>query len=384
MTGNKTSRIAIIGAGPAGLTLARILQTHHIAATVFERESHPDERPQGGSLDLHAEAGLLAIHLAGLEEPFRAIARYEDQGSCLLSKEGQVLYKNEEGKVPGDRPEVDRTALRTMLLDSLAPGVVQWRHNLRSIRPTDDGTYELLFEHGRTETFDLVVGADGAWSRVRPLLSNATPFYTGVTFIEMGLDNVDQKHPALAQLVGHGSMFALADNKSLMAQRNGHGHIRVYAGLRIPETWETSTGFDRSHPQMARSWLLDQFVGWDQSLLALIQEGNDRFVTRPLYMLPIGHHWDFRSGITLLGDAAHLMSPFSGEGVNLAMLDATDLASALSERQSLDDAVHSYEQTMFPRAAMQAKIADGVLKRAISPDAATTVPMFFGKMKLAE
>src|SRR6266567_3648106 len=289
MTTNKTPRIAIIGAGPGGLTLARILQTRSIATTVFERESHPDERPQGGSLDLHPEAGQLAVHLAGLDEQFRAVARYEDQGMRLLAKQGQILLENRPDQETGDRPEVDRTELRAILLDSLDTGVVRWGWDLRSVRQAHDKTYELLFEHGLSETFDLVVGADGAWSRVRPLLSSATPAYTGVTFIEAGLDDVDQKHPALARLVGHGGMFALANNKGLLAQRNGHAHIRVYAAMRIPEKWETTNGFDASHPQTARAWLLDQFSDWDQSLLALIHECNDHFVVRPLYMLPIGH-----------------------------------------------------------------------------------------------
>jgi 2-polyprenyl-6-methoxyphenol hydroxylase-like FAD-dependent oxidoreductase len=369
MTTDKTPRIAIIGAGPGGLTLARILQTRHIPTTVFERESHPDERPQGGSLDLHPESGLLAVHLAGLDEQFRAIARYEDQGMRLLSKEGQVLLENRQDQETGNRPEVDRTELRAMLLDSLAPGVVRWRCDLRSVRQANDNTYELLFEDGLTETFDLVVGADGAWSRVRPLLSSATPAYTGVTYIQFGLEDVDQKHPALAQLVGHGSMFALGDNKGLIAQRNGHGHIRVYAALRVLETWVSASGFDDSHPQTACTWLLDQFSDWDQSLLALIQGCNDRFEVRSLYMLPVGHTWDFRAGITLLGDAAHLMSPFGGEGVNLAMLDGADLARAISECNTLEDALRTYEETMFARAAIAAQGADEGLTHAIAPDA---------------
>lgn len=377
MTTNKTPRIAIIGAGPGGLTLARILQTRYIATTVFERESHPDERPQGGSLDLHPESGQLAVHLAGLDAQSRAIARYEDQGMRLLAKQGHVLLENRQDQETGDRPEVDRTELRAMLLDSLNTGVVRWGWDLRSVRQAHDKTYELLFEHGLSETFDLVVGADGAWSRVRPLLSSATPAYTGVTYIQFGLDDVDQQHPELALLVGHGSMFALADNKGLIAQRNGHGHIRVYAALRVPETWVSASGFDASHPEMARAWLLDQFADWDQSLLALIQESNDRFEVRSLYMLPVGHTWDFHAGVTLLGDAAHLMSPFGGEGVNLAMLDATDLACAISNHQNLDDAVRSYEQTMFPRALTAARGADQGLTRAIASDAATSVPAFF-------
>jgi 2-polyprenyl-6-methoxyphenol hydroxylase-like FAD-dependent oxidoreductase len=374
MIPNKTSRIAIIGAGPGGLTLARILQSRNIPTTIFEREKNPDERPQGGTLDLHPESGQLAVHRAGLDEQFHTIARYEDQGMRRLSKEGQVLFEMTDNEESGDRPEVDRSALRAMLLGSLAPGTVQWGYNLRSVQQADSGAYELQFEHGVTETFDLVVGADGAWSRVRPLLSSATPTYTGVTFIEFGLDDVDAKHPVVAQLVGHGSMFAPANNKGLFAQRNGHHHIRVYAGIRKPEGWETANGFDAGNPQKARTWLLDQFSDFDTSLLALIQESSDRFVIRPLSMLPVGHRWNCRPGVTLLGDAAHLMSPFSGEGVNLAMLDASDLARAISECSTLEEAVRTYEETMFTRAEPIARGADEGLKNAVGPDGARHLP----------
>jgi 2-polyprenyl-6-methoxyphenol hydroxylase-like FAD-dependent oxidoreductase len=205
-----------------------------------------------------------------------------------------------------------------------------------------------------------------------------------VTFIEFGLDNVDQQHPVLARLVGHGSMLALADNKGLTAQRNGHAHIKVYAVLRIPEKWETNTGFDAGNPQIARAWLLNQFSDWDKSLLALIHECNDRFVVRPLYMLPIGHRWDFHAGATLLGDAAHLMSPFSGEGVNMAMLDAADLACAISECSTLGDAVRRYEETMFARAEIAARGADEGLRLAIAPDAPAGTLAFFRELMSAE
>jgi len=204
---------------------------------------------------------------------------------------------------------------------------------------------------------------------VRPLLSDATPTYTGVTFIEFGLDHVDRDYPALAHLVGHGLMFALASNKGLLAQRNGHGHIRVYAAMRIPEKWETTAGFAAENPHTARAWLLDQFVDWDQSLLALIQQAADRFVVRPLFMLPIGHRWKFHAGVTLLGDAAHLMSPFSGEGVNLAMLDAADLANAICTGSTLEDAIQMYEATMWPRAETAARGAAEGVNNAIAPDA---------------
>lgn len=385
MTTHTTLRIAIIGGGPGGLTLARILQTRNIPTTVFERDSHPDERLQGGTLDLHPASGQLALHLAGLDEQFRAIARYEDQGIRILSKAGQVLFEHEGGEEPGDRPEVDRAELRTMLLDSLAPGVVRWGHTLRSVRQADDGTYELLFEHGLSETFDLVVGADGAWSRVRPLLSSAMPSYTGVTFIEFGLDEVDQQHPALARLVGHGMLSVQADSVGMVAQRNGHGHIRVYATLRVPERWATTNGFDASDPHTARTWLLDLFRGWDQRLLALIQESNDRFAVRPMYMLPVGHAWAFRPGVTLLGDAAHLMAPFGGEGVNQAMLDAADLARTVGESSNLEDAVRTYEQTMFVRAKRVAEeVAEGMHRAYASDTTGDSILAFFQEVMSAD
>jgi 2-polyprenyl-6-methoxyphenol hydroxylase-like FAD-dependent oxidoreductase len=382
-----SARIAIVGGGPGGLTLARILQRRGVVATVFERDHNPHERPQGGTLDLHPESGQVAVHLAGLDEQFRAIARYEDQGMRRLNRAGQVLFEMKADEASGNRPETDRTELRQMLLDSLEPGVVRWGHSLYSVQQRNDGTYELVFGDGPDDVvgpFDLVIGADGAWSRVRPLVSPAAPTYTGVTFIEFGLDDVDDKHAALAQLVGHGSMFAVAEGKGLIAQRNGHDHIRVYAGMRIEQGWDLANGFDATDPHKARAWLLDQFTGWDESLLALIRESDDRFVSRPLFMLPVGHRWNFRSGITLLGDAAHLMSPFSGEGVNLAMTDAADLATAISTCDTLDEAVHTYEQKMFARAEEAASGADEGLNKAFGHDSEGHMPPEFSNAKIID
>jgi len=340
-------RIAIIGAGPGGLTLARILHRAGMPATVFEREEHPLARPQGGTLDLHAESGQLALRRAGLYEEFLAIARYEDQGSRLYDKNAKLLFADDDA-AQSDRPEVDRTALRNILLASLPEDFVRWNHGLLEVRPRDDGTYDLVFETEIVGPFDLVVGADGSWSKVRPLVSSYRPQYSGITFIEFGIDDIDASHPDLAALVGRGKIGIEADGRGMIVQRNGNSHVRGYAIFRVPTDWAEKT-FDFASPAKARVRLAAEFEGWAPEIIGLIDASNDHIVSRPIHALPVGHHWQNRLGITLLGDAAHVMSPFGGEGVNAAMLDAAELARQLLENADWKDAVKAYEADMFER-----------------------------------
>ena len=341
-------RIAIVGAGPGGLTLARILHLSGIHATVFEREEGPLARPQGGTLDLHEDSGLLAVQRAGLDSEFQRIARYDDQGSRLLDKTGRVLFEEPDASA-GNRPEVDRTALRDMLLASLPAGCVQWGRALSDMRLQEGGRWNLSFTGGsEAGPFDLVVGADGAWSRVRPLLSPYKPQYSGLTFIEFGIDDVDRSHPAIAQLVGRGKLDVQGDGKAIIVQRNGNAHIRGYAIFRVPADWAAKR-FDFSSPAAVRSALLAEFAGYADAVTDLFRVSNDQFVPRLIHALPVGHCWAPRRGLTLLGDAAHVMSPFGGEGVNAAMRDAAELAALLAGQEDWAAAVATYEMEMFER-----------------------------------
>jgi 2-polyprenyl-6-methoxyphenol hydroxylase-like FAD-dependent oxidoreductase len=355
MSTTHSPRIAIIGAGPAGLTLARILHLGGIPTTIFEREEHALARPQGGTLDLHVESGQLALRRANLHDEFLRIARYEDQGSRLYDKTGTLLFAEDDAE-DGERPEVDRTALREILLASIPSDTIRWNHNLREVRPRDDGAYDLIFENGTEGPFDLLVGADGSWSKVRPLVSPYRPQYSGITFIEFGIDDVDTRHPALAKFVGRGKMDALGDGKGLIAQRNGNAHIRGYAVFRVPADWPAAI-FDFASPAAARARLVAEFEGWAPEMLDLIRASNDHIVPRPIYALPVGHQWQNRVGITLLGDAAHVMSPFGGEGVNAAMLDAAELGRHLLEYSDWKAAVKAYEAEMFVRVVEPAEQA---------------------------
>ncbi|QSQ26546.1 FAD-dependent monooxygenase [Pyxidicoccus parkwayensis] len=343
-------RIGIVGGGPGGLTLARILATRGITSTVFELDEHRLSRPQGGSLDLHEDSALVALRHAGLEAGFKALARYEDQGDALYDSQGTLRFSL-GGDPDGGRPEIDREQLRTLLLDSLPPETIRWGSKVRAVEPLPDGRYRVAGAGGSLGEFDLVVGADGAWSKVRPLVSAEEPRYTGVLFIELSIDDVDARHPDVAALIPRGKVSVVGDNLSLIAQRSSNSHVRVYLMFRVAEDWLQQGGLDLSSSSRAREMLKARFAGWAPSLLRFIDVCNDTIVPRPIVALPVGHRWTHRPGVTLLGDAAHVMPPFSGEGVNMAMLDAAELALGLAGDSDWSRAVAAYEARMFARAA---------------------------------
>lgn len=363
-------RIAVVGGGPAGLTFARVLHRHGYPVAVLERDPAPDARPPGGTLDLHAGLGQLALDKAGLLAEFQALSRPEGQAMRILDADGTVLRDWRPRPNERANPEIDRGQLRDLLLGPLD---VQWGRAVTQVVPgTRDGVL-VQFADGRQETFDLVVGADGAWSRIRPAVSPATPHYTGVTSVETSLDDVDARHPDLARLIGDGSVALYGVNRSLVAQRNSGGHVKVYAKFRAPLDWHAD--LDLADVEAVRSSLLALFDGWAAPVLDLLCHGT-AFVHRPFYVLPVSHTWTHVRGVTLLGDAAHLMPPL-GAGANLAMLEGAELAeSIVNGPADLDEAVRAFEEQMWARAGRWAKITTAGLERLVSPDPAEALAHF--------
>jgi 2-polyprenyl-6-methoxyphenol hydroxylase-like FAD-dependent oxidoreductase len=319
---------------------------------------------------MHSDGGQYAMREAGLWEEFQKIARYDEQDFRVYNRDGETEIfhptRPEDYEPAHARPETDRPQIRAVLLNGLPEGAVRWEHALQEIaQPVPGGPVSLRFLHSAVEEFDLVVGADGTWSRVRPLLSSAVPQYTGVTFFEMHHSEAAAHDPASVATVGKGNMFALGERRAINGHLTASGGIHIYAATRME--------LQARDVVLHRDDVLALFPGWSPKLLHLLSTAEPEVTPRPLWALPVGHAWAHRAGVTLLGDAAHVMSPFSGEGANLAMRDGADLADAIlrgmQTGDNLDLEIRDYEATMQTRAAVAAEGALAGLQDAFAEDA---------------
>ena len=364
--------VTIVGAGLGGLALARVLHVNGIDAVVYERESSRDARGQGGMLDIHS--GQRALREAGLIDQFFAIARGEGQDMRLLEPDGTLLLQEDTPEdAPLLRPEVDRADLRNLLLDSLPEHAVRWGHAFES---ADNGV--LRFADGSSATYDLLVGADGANSQVRALLTDARPVHIGQNVVELCISDIDRTYPDLAAMVGRGNYWVLGDGKSLAAQRNGDGRVRIGVSFyNTAEDWFATSGIPFDDPAAARARLIDLLAGWDARFIALIAASDDTVVPRSITTLPVGLTWPSTPDVTLIGDAAHLMPPV-GQGANQALLDGALLGLALAAHP--DDypaAVKEYEGEMFERTGAAARMSADMKELMMSPDASRRLLEFF-------
>lgn len=364
MTASTQLKTAICGAGPVSLTLANILQNNNIAFTVYE--AAPEIRTQGGSLDLHPESGQLALKEAGLWDLFKKYARPESDVLKIVKLDGSVLWDGngadkqevkEEEQFDG-RPEIDRRALMKLLLEKLDKSSIVFGKKLREVVPsqTSGEKHDLHFSDGTSESaFDLVVGGDGTWSKVRSLLSDEKPRYSGISMVATSLSNIHANF-WLQDYVGEGSMFSFGQDTAIMAQRGDDGYLLTYASLRVPEDFLEKCGIDWSDAATARKQYMDEYFSHvSEDLRRVFLDSKHDMTLRPLYELPVGFRWASRSGVTLIGDAAHVMTPFAGVGVNVGMTDALVLAREIidvaARRKTLDEATRAYEEEMVPRAA---------------------------------
>ncbi|KAH9937820.1 monooxygenase FAD-binding protein [Epithele typhae] len=384
-------RIAVIGAGPSGLILHLTLVKRGVPSTLYEREPSPSARAHlGGTLDLRWESGQRALYENGLEAAFKAVSRPEGDEARICGKDARVLLE-----IIGDRdvrpealsPEIDRRALRQIILDAVPADSVKWGYALSSVTPHGDGTHTLAFANGHTTVVDVLVGADGAASRIRPLVTPAQRYFSGITGAEVVIppDVVDRADMADARaLVGNGTTFAMEGGMMINAQRNSDGRVRTYAWFRGPEDWPLP-----SDPAEARAVLLAKFEGWAPVLRKFIEHGaDDGIYHRPLYMLPPGLRWEHVDGVTIIGDAAHLMTPFAGMGANVSMLDGLEMGLAIAEavnagasREEREVAIKKAEEKLFEVSAKWTTITATNMESITGPDAPESVVQAFKRAR---
>lgn len=331
--------ITILGAGPGGLILAHILKRHGIGCVVFEADASPSSRHQGGMLNINEGTGQRALKLAGLYEAFEARVLTGSDGVRIRGRDGSLLL---DRLGDGARPEIDRGSLRAVFLEAIDPRVVRW--NMCATRVARQGQgFQIAFSDGSTHYAQTLIGADGTWSRVRPLLSAVQPSYSGVKFVEYRYLHSHREYPEVLDLIGDGLFFALEDERGFLGHREPDYELCLYAAAKLPEAW--------GREPVTRQQVLELFPGWHPAFQRALQRSDGEPLVRAIYALPVGHRWERAPGATLLGDAAHVMSPFAGEGVNLALADAADLAQALiSYPADTEAAFAAYEAKMFSRA----------------------------------
>ena len=361
----QNKQIAIVGGGPGGLTLARLLQLKGADVKVYERDVHRDVRVQGGALDLHTESGLAALAKAGLMHAFAAHYRPGAEKIRVVDKDAKIYvdqHTKEATAQFGDkdhRPEIDRGPLRNILLDSLQPGTVVWDSHILSIERVGE-TWRLAFQNGDSITADIVIGADGANSKIRPFVTDIQPFWTGITMLEGSIHDAEKTAPVIHKLLKGGKIFAFGGEKTLIVSSKGDGSFGFATGCKTDEYWFRDSGVDLTNNQAVLAWFKTAFPDWAPVWHELFENEKTIFIPRPQYCMPLDQKWEARSNITLIGDAAHWMPPFAGEGVNMAMLDALELSEALTDPAFTGTraAIAWYEKRMFKRFA---KVGRGTL-----------------------
>jgi 2-polyprenyl-6-methoxyphenol hydroxylase-like FAD-dependent oxidoreductase len=369
-------KIAVVGGGPGGLTLARLLQMRGMDVTVYERDRSRDARVQGSALDLHEDSGLAALEDAGLIDAFWANHRPDLDQLRLTDQHGTVLHdhpRNMSGA--GKRPEIERGPLREILLNPLQPGTVVWDRKLESAVLHGD-KIELQFASGEKVLTDVAIGADGANSRLRELVTSIRPQYVGVTLVEGLVYAAEDAVPELWSLLAGAALIALGNERTLGMGTKPDGSILFYAGLKSDGSEDKQRLEEADSPDKRVAWFHDNFEGWSELWAPLFSKAAS-MVWRPLLVCPSDQVWEPKPNVTLIGDAAHVMPPYAGEGVNMAMLDALILSRQLLGEADLASAIATYEAEMFARMRDMTEDTMSNTEMFYAPDAADRVVGLF-------
>jgi 2-polyprenyl-6-methoxyphenol hydroxylase-like FAD-dependent oxidoreductase len=381
----KNKQIAVVGGGPGGLTLATLLQHNGVDVKVYERDKDKSARVQGSPLDLHHESGLAALRKANLLDEFKKNFLPGANKTVIVNECAEIFFSDHDTKQNENfdneylRPEIDRGALRKILLESLKPETIVWDSHFISMEKQNEG-WLLHFKNGTYAYADIVIAADGASSKIRPYITDIQPFYSGITMVEGNVYEAEKTAPQISALLRGGKVMAFGNQKDILLGQKGNGEIGFYISFKADENWAANNGLDFSDKAQMLKWFKGKYSEWSNIWYELFENAATPFIPRPIYCMPLNQTWLSSFNLTLLGDAAHVMPPFAGEGVNMAMLDALELSECLTndEHNTIQEAISFYETNMRKRAAAMAHESLENGKKMHSEKALTTMLEFFG------
>ena len=377
-------KIAIVGGGPGGLTLAKLLQLKGATVKVYERDLNKNARVQGSPLDLHDDSGLAAIIKANLLAEFKNNFLPKADRKKIMNENAEVFFSDHETKVeenfgnPHFRPEIDRGALRKILLESLHSGTVVWDSHFISMDKQNNG-WLLHFKNRNSVYADIVIAADGANSKIRPYITDIKALYSGIIMLEGTIYNAENTAPQISALLNGGKIMAFGNTKNILMGQKGNGEIGFYASFKANENWAENSGLNFNDKAQLLEWFKTTYSEWSDIWNELFKNTATPFIPRPIYCMPLDQTWEPLPNLTMLGDAAHVMPPFAGEGVNIAMLDALELSECLTSDKydTLQEAISFYEINMRKRAAIAAKESLDNGEHMHNENALTTMLEFF-------
>jgi 2-polyprenyl-6-methoxyphenol hydroxylase-like FAD-dependent oxidoreductase len=357
----QNKHIAIVGAGPGGLTLAKLLQLKGANVKLYERDVNKNARVQGSPLDLHDESGLAAIRKANLLDEFKQNFLPRADRKLITNERADIFFSDHDTKPEENfdseyfRPEIDRGTLRKILLESLQPGTVVWDSHFISMEAKNEG-WLLHFKNGSSPYADIVIAADGANSKIRPYITNIKAFYSGITMLEGNIYEAEKAAPRMNHFLKGGKIMAFGNSKDLFVGQKGGGDIGFGASFKADENWAANSRLDYSDRKQVLNWFKTAYSEWSPIWYELFESAATPFIARPIYCAPLDQTWVPLPNLTMLGDAAHVMPPFAGEGANVAMLDALELSEYLTSDKynTLKEAIASFEIAMRKRAAIAA------------------------------